>query len=99
MNEKKKIEIKRKQEEEKLAKFRGIEEQQGVLWDKIDELIKEKKTKSYDEAVKILKNLKDLSLHKKSFNNFVKKVEQIKNNYKNLSGLKWRIKEAKLVEL
>ena len=68
------------------------------MWDKIGVLIQEKKAKSYDEAIKILQNLKELSIHKKQVDGFYKKVEIIKQKYSRLSAFKSRLEKAKLVK-
>ena len=99
IKEKKKIEADNKREEKRLAKLKKIEQQEVVLWDTIEILIKEKKTKSYEEAIKLLQDLKELSIHKKQFIDFCNKIETIKQKYSRLSGLQWRINDGKLIEI
>ncbi|TAJ14429.1 hypothetical protein DMA11_05290 [Marinilabiliaceae bacterium JC017] len=97
MKENRRLEEKRKQEEKKLAKLTKTGQQEEVLWTRVDRLISEKKTKSYEEAIEILKDLKELSIHRKQGNDFYSRVELIRKKYSRLSGLQWRIKEAGLV--
>ncbi len=98
VKERKKIEADNKREEKRLAKLKEIEQQEAVLWDTVEILINEKRTKSYEEAIKLLKDLKELSIHKKLFNDFHKKIETLKQKYSRLSGLQWRINDGKLTE-
>lgn len=93
-----KTEKKRKQEEKRLAKLKKTENEEGYLWERIDLLINEKNTKSYDEAIKILEDLKNLTIYKKQYGDFCAKVEIIKHRNTRLSGLKSRIDHARLIE-
>ncbi len=88
---------KNKQKEKKLAKLKNIDNEKHNLWEQVFLLISEKKTKAYDEAVQILASLKELAVFKNDFATFKTKVEHIKKQYNNLSGLKSRIDEAKLL--
>jgi FMN phosphatase YigB (HAD superfamily) len=90
-------EEKRKQEEKRLEELKKIENEEDFLWDRIDLLIYEKNTKSYDEAIKLLKDLKKLAIYKEKFNNFCDKIENIKLKNTKLSALKSRIEQAKLI--
>lgn len=94
--DKKKLQEKQERETERLAKLKKIEGQEPGLWTKVDSLIAAKNTKSYDEAVVILKELKELALHKKRLNDFCEKIKEIKDTYSRLSGLISRIDQAKL---
>ena len=97
VKEQKKIEGRRKREENRLAKLNKTEQQEVALWAEIDQLIKDKKTNSYEEAIEILRDLKALSIHKKRLDDFFIKIEMIQQKYSRLSGLQWRIKEANLI--
>ncbi len=88
---------KQKREEKRLAKLKEIEKDESNLWGQIDFLIKQKKTKSYEEAIEIMKNLKMLSIHKDQNANFCKKIENIKQEYKRLTGFIGRVDNAKLL--
>jgi hypothetical protein len=90
-------EEKRKQEEKRLEELKKIENEEDFLWDRVDLLIYEKNTKSYDEAIKLLKDLKKLAIYKEKFNNFCDKIENIKLKNTKLSALKSRIEQAKLI--
>jgi hypothetical protein len=96
VKEQKKIEKKRKREEKRLTKLKKTEQQEMDLWATVELLIKEKKTKSYEEAIKTLQDLKALAIHKNRFEDFRQKIETIQQKYSRLSGLQWRISEGNL---
>ncbi len=98
LKEKRKKEVKQKREEKKLAKLKKTEQNEAQLWDRINSLIKEKNTKSYDEAVELLKELKELAIYKKQLAGFSERVKIIKQENNSLSGLKGRIDGARLVD-
>ena len=88
---KKYSEDKIKREAKKLRKLETLEKEEPEMWVYIHRLIKERKTKSYDEAVKILKELKQLAKHKNKQNEFTFKIGELKEDYSRLSALKQRI--------
>lgn len=96
LKEERKLEKKRKLEEQRLAKLDKLDKQEASLWIEVDQLIKEKKTNSYDEAIKILQDLKNLSIHKNSQDDFRDKIKTIQEKYSRLSGLLGRINSANL---
>ena len=98
LKERKRIEDSRKREEIRLTRLKKIEQQESHLWDTVELLIKEKKTKSYEEAIKLLQDLKELSVHKNQFDAFCKKIENIKQRYTRLPGLQSRIIASNLTE-
>ena len=75
-----------------------IEREEDHLWRRVDKLILEKTVATYDEAVGILKNLRDLALHKEREAEFMRRVEAIREKHPRLSGLRRRIEDAKLLE-
>ena len=83
-------------EEKQLKKLRTIEGQEFESWTKVQQLISEKTPKAYDEAILLLKDLKELSIYKNRFNDFCEKIQLIKMKYSRLSGLTSRINDAKL---
>ncbi len=99
LNLKKKRELakKKKQEKEYLIKLKNIDSNKNRLWEQVFLLISQKKSKAYDEAVQILVLLKELAVFKKDFTAFKTKIEQIKKQNRNLSGLKSRIDDARLL--
>ena len=84
-------------EEKQLKKLKTLEGQEFEIWAKVSQLISEKNTKAYDEAILLLQDLKELSIYKNCFNDFCEKIELIKKKYSRLSGLTSRINDAKLI--
>jgi hypothetical protein len=81
-----------------LRRLNAIERDEKALWLRVDELITSKSTKAYDEAITILKDLRALALHKEQRDEFVRRVEAIRQKYSRLSGLQWRIQDSKLLD-
>ena len=98
LKEKRKNKEKQKREEKRIAKLKEIEKDESNLWGQVDFLIKQKNTKSYEEAIKIMQNLKMLSIYKNQNESFCRKIENIKQDYKRLTGLIGRIDYAKLLK-
>jgi hypothetical protein len=81
-----------------LRRLNAIERDEKALWLRVDELITSKSTKAYDEAITILKDLRALALHKEQQDEFVRRVEAIRQRYSRLSGLQRRIQDSKLLD-
>jgi hypothetical protein len=81
-----------------LKRLNAIERDEKGLWQRVDQLIAGKTIKAYDEAIGILKNLRDLAIHKKRREEFASQVEAILGKYPRLLGLKNRIRDEKLLE-
>jgi len=89
--EQKRKEEKLRREEQKLKKLEKLEKQEPELWDYIHRLINKRNTKSYDEALVIIKNLNLLAKHKNKQDDFYIKLDNLKNTYSRLSALRRRI--------
>jgi hypothetical protein len=81
---------KRKREMEALAK------EEPQLWPQVYELIARKQVKAYDEAVEILKKLKDLAAFQGKKREFQDKINRIHADNPRLSGLRSRLDYAGL---
>lgn len=66
------------------------------LWERADELISEKDTKSYDFAVRILAVLKLLRCHEGKWESYLEGVVGLKERYPRLSGFHQRMESAYL---
>ncbi|MCT4602413.1 MAG: hypothetical protein N4A59_05885 [Marinifilum sp.] len=97
LKEERKARNKKQREEQFLVKLKKIEGKKDVLWGQVYSLIKQKQAKAYDEAIQILLSLKELAVFKQDFVSFAEKVEFIKQQNRNLTGLKRRIDSAKLL--
>lgn len=92
------LEIEKQQAETaRLKKLDNIAQQQEQLWARIPSLIEQKKASTYDEALTILKDLRDLAVHQQQMAEFQDKLAAIRSQYPSSQGLNRRLKEAKLV--
>ncbi len=80
-----------------LHRLAEIERDEDRHWQRVDRLIADKTTKSYDEAVGILQKLRDLAAHKGRRPEFVRCVEGIRDGHSRLTGLKARIEHGDLL--
>ncbi len=81
-----------------VQRLEAIERDEEALWRLVDELIAGKTVKTYDKAVGILKDLRAVALHKQRMEEFLRRIEGIRGKYSRLTGLQWRIENAKLLE-
>ncbi|MFT6864580.1 MAG: hypothetical protein ACJAVK_003148 [Akkermansiaceae bacterium] len=95
--EKEKVQENMREKEERrvgfLAKVKPWEER---LWDRADELISEKNTKSYDGAVRVMAVLKLLGCHEGKWESYLEGVVGLKERYPRLNGLHRRMEDAYL---
>lgn len=88
--ERQKAEIARKKHLAKVAQA------EGVYWDRVPQLIEQKRANTYDEAVQILKDLRDLADERGQLSEFQARIREIYETYPTLRGLHSRLKEAGL---
>ncbi len=92
------LEIEKQQAEAlRLKKLENIARQQEQLWARIPGLIEQKKANTYDEALNLLKDLRDLAVHQQRMTEFQDKLAAIRSQYPTSQGLNRRLKEARLV--
>ena len=88
---------KQQAETARLKKLENTAQQQEQLWARIPSLIEQKKASTYDEALTILKDLRDLAVHQQRVTEFQDKLTIIRSQYPTSQGLNRRLKEARLV--
>ncbi len=88
---------KQKAEAVRLKKLERIAQQQDQLWARIPSLIEQKKASTYDEALTILKDLRDLAVHQQRMTEFQDKLAVIQSQYPSSQALNRRLKEARFV--
>ena len=89
-------EEKQVQEELRLKKLDQLEKNETKLWQEVDIFISEKKSKSYDNAIDILKDLKELAKHKNQIREFNIKVNGLLEKYSKFSSFKTKLNNAGL---
>lgn len=87
----------RKADAERLERVNALAKREDQAWETVLTLIKQKNVNAYDEAVKQLVGLRELAEHEKRLPAFMARVAGIQQQFPTLSGLKSRLKEAKLL--
>ena len=87
---------KQKSEKARLQKLVSLAPQEAGLWAKIPGLIAEKRANTYEEAVNILKDLRDLLTHHGRATEFQTKLAAIRAQYPTLTSFHRRLKENNL---
>ena len=89
-----------KEEKERRRKeyLAELGQREDELLDRVHELVSEKKTKSYDEAVLLLRGLEDLWVSRDNREHFLKAVECIANEFSRLTGFRGRLEAAGWLE-
>jgi hypothetical protein len=82
-----------------LKKMESLAAQESRLWQDVINLIGQKTTKSYDQAVGHLADLRDLAQYQDQQPAFQARLNKIYRDYRHLSGLLRRLRDAKLYEL
>lgn len=81
----------------RVKKLEKIAQKQDQLWGQIPALIAQKKANTYEEAVNILKDLRDLAVHQQRLAEFQEKLAVIRSQHPTLQGLHRRLQEARLI--
>ncbi|NWK54708.1 hypothetical protein HW115_03740 [Verrucomicrobiaceae bacterium N1E253] len=89
-----------KEEKERRRKEYLLElgNREDELLDRIHELVSEKKTKSYEEAVLLLRGLEDLWVSRDDREYFIQAVKCIANEFPRLTGFRGRLEKAGWLE-
>ncbi|NUO83219.1 hypothetical protein HUU05_24365 [candidate division KSB1 bacterium] len=85
-----------KERQEKIARVNALVAQEPELWNKVLQRINLRKPKAYDEAVSILKQLREAAEHLEQVDRFNAKIAQLQRDHSTLFGLKSRLKRAGL---
>jgi hypothetical protein len=76
----------------RIAELEKLAPKAAKTWERAIELIGLKQAKSYDEAISLLIDLRDLARHQKRLPEFSQRLEQLKLDYSNRSALIKRLK-------
>ena len=98
LKQERKSKEKRERDEIQLKKLKYTELHEYEYWNKVDQLIADKNAKAYDEAIRLLTDLKELAIHKNNFDDFFNIVELIRHKHGRLSSFTARIDSAKFTE-
>jgi hypothetical protein len=95
------IKIKRNQKEAAAAHKQRIKDlgalapKEAATWERVMDLIQIKQAYAYDEATKLLIDLRDLAKHHERLPEFSRRFERLKENFSNRPALMRRIKAMK----
>jgi hypothetical protein len=92
-NRRKKEETRKKH----VAEMETLAAHEEEIWRQAESLIEMKRSKQYDAAVQQLGKLKDLADFRQTQATFRRRVEALCEQYRRLSGLKYRVAAAKLL--
>jgi hypothetical protein len=84
----------KKAEQAKVRKLDKLAKEEPEVWKKVGALIEQKQTKAYDEAIKLLVDLRDLAKHLGKMDQFQASVRKIRNDYRHRSGLISRLQKV-----
>ena len=82
----------RKAEKARIRRIEELAQKEGELWNQVFALIARKKTKAYEEAVKILIDLRDVADHFGHFEHFETRIRQI---HRGLQQASWSSIQAR----
>lgn len=89
-----------KRRKEELARKRRLEElalKENEVWLQVKALIEEKKPKSYDSAIGLLKDLRELAEYQGRLEEFKKHIAEIQQTYSSRTALRDRMIHARLI--
>lgn len=86
-----------KAEEARRLQMETLATRENQVWDEVEALIEEKKTKSYDKAVVLLENLRELANYQGELKRYQVRIAEIEQTYSNRPSLLGRIRQAKLI--
>jgi len=97
--EQKRLEKERQQAEADHKKhLEKIARLEDAYWDRVPQLIEQKRANTYDEAVSILKDLRDLAAQRGELASFQARIRDIQAKYPTLRGLHCRLQNAGLIQ-
>jgi hypothetical protein len=85
-------------EARRIAELQALAEREDEAWRKVDALIQQSQAKPYDEAVRLLKKLKDLAEYQNRPSAFEEHLDQIRDRYGRRHALMRRLRDAGLIE-
>jgi hypothetical protein len=85
-------------EARRIAELKALAGREDEAWGEVDALIQQSKAKAYDEAVRLLKELKDLAEYQNRPFAFEEHLGQIREQYSRRYALMRRLRKAGLVQ-
>jgi len=82
----------------RIKRLKGLAQRADAAWDEVESLIQEKQGKAYDEAVRILAELRELSEFQHAETAYADRVRGICERYSRRTGLLRRLRDAGLMD-
>ena len=98
LRERRRIEVAAAAEAKRVAEFKALAGREDETWGEVDALIQRSQAKAYDEAVQLLKPLRDLAEYQHRQLAFEERLGQIRDRYSRRSALMRRLRESGLIE-
>jgi hypothetical protein len=84
-----------KARKQRVKELEALAPREAQTWKKVVDLIELKQAKPYDEATALLKDLRDLAVHRGCLAEFSERFDRIKSDYSNRSALMTRFRSIK----
>jgi seryl-tRNA(Sec) selenium transferase len=94
---KKKEQQRRTAERAQRRKVEALAGKESQLWQQVTTLIEDKKASSYERAVALLGDLRDLARYQDKLDSYTQRVVEIEQTYTSRSALLRRMRQAKLI--
>jgi hypothetical protein len=85
-------------EARRIAELEALAQRGDGVWDEVNALIRQGQAKPYDEAVQLLKKLRDLAEHQRQTVAFQARLNRIHDEYSRRSSLMRRLRDAGLTK-
>ncbi len=90
--------LKEEKENQRREYLEELGKREDELWDRVNELVSEKQTKAYDEAVQLLRGLDDLWSTRENRKHFLNAVRSLADEFPRLSEFRHRLAVAGWLE-
>jgi hypothetical protein len=87
-----------KADKARVKRLNVMAQQEPEMWKQVFDLIQTKQTKAYDEAVKLLTELRELAQHFGRLEPYKSRLRQIQQDFSMLPGLQSRLRQAGLIK-
>lgn len=87
----------RKAEQERIRRLEELSQKQSEVWREIHALIEKKQSKTLDEAVKLIIEMRDVANFLGESDKFKKRMEEMGQQYRGRPGLMYRLRDAGLL--
>ena len=80
----------------RIQELEALAKREGEVWDEVESLVQKPQAQTYEQAVKLLVQLRDLANHQNQNAAFQERIAQIYEKYSKRKGLIERMRKAKI---